>query len=194
MGTFSSPVKIDRERKSTPKTIAVFVCLCVALVAVCGIVFYKTVYPKILFNKQVSGAKETASVSSSVTAQSANDGKIDVDITERLYVSWINEVYTSTDDYLGKTVRLEGMFLSEEIGENTYRYVYRTGPGCCGNDGSMCGFEFTSADGEYPEENAWIEVVGTLDRYEENGNYYLTLSDSRVTVKTERGLEVVGNN
>lgn len=54
----------------------------------------------------------------------------------------------------------------------------------------MCGFEFTTSD-TIPEENDWIEVIGTLERYEENGYTYLTLRDAEVTIKTERGQEVV---
>lgn len=115
-----------------------------------------------------------------------------IEITEKMYVTYINEMYTNTEKYLGKTIKLEGMFTSayEESTGETYYFVYRTGPGCCGNDGSMCGFEFTTT-GEIAQENDWIEVAGTLDEYEQDGYIYLTLRDSTVTVKEERGQEVV---
>jgi putative membrane protein len=54
----------------------------------------------------------------------------------------------------------------------------------------MCGFEFTW-DGEMPSDNDWIEVVGTLNKYDLDGQTYLTLKASSVTVKTERGAESV---
>ena len=122
----------------------------------------------------------------------AND-EVDLNITEKMYVTYINEIYTNPDSYLGKRLKIEGMFTAEYFGETdtTYYYVYRQGPGCCGNDGSMCGFEFTSKDGKYPNENDWIEVVGTLDQYDEYGTQYLTIRADSVTVKTERGAEVV---
>lgn len=124
--------------------------------------------------------------------QVTENGEILIDITEKMYVAWINEIYTNTDLYLGQKIRIEGMYTSQlyEPTNTTYYYVYRVGPGCCGNDGSMCGFEF-SYDGEMPQDNDWIEVIGTLDKYEEEGNTYLTLRAESVTVRDERGSETV---
>ena len=117
---------------------------------------------------------------------------IDVDITENMYVTYINEIYINTEDYIGKILRIEGMFQAykDENTKKTYYYVYRTGPGCCGNDGSMCGFEF-SWDGDMPKDNDWIEVVGKLRSYEEDGYTYLTLDAKSVTVMDARGSETV---
>ena len=64
-----------------------------------------------------------------------SDLDVDVDITEKMYVAYINEIYVNAEDYIGQTIRIQGMFQAytdEETG-NTYYYVYRTGPGCCGN-------------------------------------------------------------
>ncbi len=139
----------------------------------------------------------TKPISSDAAADTTSDttddtAGIDVDITEKLYVTYINEIYTNTEDYIGKTIRIQGMFSEEYYAptESTYYYVYRTGPGCCGNDGSMCGFEF-SYDGDYPAENDWIEVVGTLQTYEEGGCSYLALDATSVTVMDTRGAETV---
>lgn len=115
-----------------------------------------------------------------------------IEITEKMYVTYINDIYTNLENYKGKKIKLEGMFTSayDERSKETYYFVYRTGPGCCGNDGSMCGFEFTTTD-KIPMENDWIEVTGTLDAYEQDDFLYLTLRDSQVVIKEERGLEVV---
>jgi len=117
---------------------------------------------------------------------------IDVDITEKMYVAYINEIYVNADDYIGQTIRIQGMFqaYTDENTGLTYYYVYRTGPGCCGNDGSMCGFEFTW-NGNIPKDNDWIEVVGNLRSYEEDGCSYLTLDSTSVTILDERGAETV---
>jgi hypothetical protein len=122
-------------------------------------------------------------------AGAAASGDI-VDVTEKMYVPLINDIYTNTPGYLGKTIRIEGMFTSQEYNGKTYYFVYRVGPGCCGNDGNMCGFEFTY-DGGMPKDNDWIEVVGELTSYEEEGYTYLSLNADMVTVKTERGKETV---
>lgn len=120
------------------------------------------------------------------------DGAVDVDITEKMYVAYINELYVNTPDYIGQNIRIQGMFQSytDENTGLTYYYVYRVGPGCCGNDGSMCGFEFTWT-GDLPQNNDWIEVIGSLRTYEDDGWTYLTLDASSVTVMKERGAENV---
>lgn len=122
------------------------------------------------------------------------DYENEIDITEKLYVSWINEIYTNFDNYKGKTVKIEGMYTAQQYADNgpTYYFVYRVGPGCCGNDGSMCGFEFTYGD-KMPKDNDWICVEGILDSYEENGVTYLTIKAKNVTVMDQRGAENVNN-
>ena len=144
---------------------------------------------------QASPANSVNSNESSSTAVAANTASVsgvDVNITEKMYVTYINEVYTNVDDYIGKTIQIEGMFeayYAEET-KTTYYYVYRTGPGCCGNDGSMCGFEFTWS-GEMPKGNDWIQVIGTLRTYTEGEDTYLTLDAQSVTVLEKRGAETV---
>ncbi len=165
----------SRKKRSEKANIIVFVSLCVVLLFALGVVFTLT--------REGNHSKQI---------ETGDSDKEIINITEKLYVSWINEIYTNADKYLGRTIKIEGMFAKEVLPRKTYCYVYRVGPGCCGNDGAMCGFEFTSSD-EYPQDNEWIEVVGILEAYEENNNSFLTLSNSKIIVKQERGLETVGN-
>ena len=149
------------------KIIAVFLCAVLCLMPLCG-----------------CGKDEQPS---------SPPGAVDIDVTEAMYVTYINELYTNYQSYLGKVVRIQGMYASEDMtgyGGGIYHYVYRVGPGCCGNDGTMCGFEFTWDSG-YPEPNDWIEVTGVLGSYTENDCEYLTLDASEVRVLDERGAEVV---
>lgn len=118
--------------------------------------------------------------------------EIEVDITEKLYVSYINDIYVNAESYIGKMIRIEGMYLGETYEGQNYYYVYRKGPGCCSNDGDMAGFEFTY-NGDMPKNGDWIEVVGTLRQYMEGQLAYLTLDAVSVTVKDERGAEEVTN-
>lgn len=139
------------------------------------------------------------------TTSPAAQAQADIVFKEATYVTLINDVYNNPDNYLGKVVQIDGMYTYEDYtsqGGGKYYYVYRQGPGCCGNDGSMCGFEFTSKDGNYPDytpsqgddnsAHPWIKVVGTLEQYYEGeaGPYY-TLSNSTVELMSERGAEVV---
>ena len=61
-----------------------------------------------------------------------------------------------------------------------------------GNDGLAC-LEFTY-DKEMPEENDWIEVIGVIDiENPSTGEFYPVIRAKSVTIKSERGLEFVGN-
>ena len=140
--------------------------------------------------RSTGGSSSSTSDSTGILA--SGDSDVDVDITEKMYVAYINEIYVNTPDYIGQNIRIQGMFqaYTDENTGLTYYYVYRVGPGCCGNDGSMCGFEFTWS-GDLPKDNDWIEVIGTLRTYEDDGWTYLTLDASSVTVMKERGAENV---
>lgn len=145
-------------------------------------------------NESTCNATQSNTVETTDQVSDANydQSDIDVDITEKMYVTYINEIYLNAEDYMDQTIRIQGMFQAykDDTNGQTYYYVYRTGPGCCGNDGSMCGFEFTW-NGEIPKDNDWIEVVGSLGSYDEDGWTYLTLDAKSVTVMDERGAETV---
>lgn len=113
-------------------------------------------------------------------------------ITEKMYVTWINEIYTNTNAYVNKIINLEGMFSSyfDKESKTMHYFVYRVGPGCCGNDGAMCGFEFTGNVSALNEKD-WINVTGILETYMHDGVSYLRLKDCSVQKKSERGQEVV---
>jgi hypothetical protein len=117
-----------------------------------------------------------------------------VEIKEKLFLAQTNDVYLNPEEYLGKTIKLEGIFQSYDV-EPPYYFVIRYGPGCCGNDG-YAGFEVAwNSDGPgektYPEENDWVEAVGVLGTYEEDDYPYLCIALSSLTVKQERGAEFV---
>ncbi len=114
-----------------------------------------------------------------------------VEIREKLFIAQINDIYLNAEDYLGKTIKYEGIFDSftwEETGD-IYYYVIRYGPGCCGTDGNA-GFEI-AWEGENPALNDWVEVIGVLELYEEDGRQYLRINVSSLTVLTTRGAEYV---
>jgi uncharacterized membrane protein YcgQ (UPF0703/DUF1980 family) len=115
-----------------------------------------------------------------------------VEIKEKMFVAQTNDVYINPDEYLGRTIKLEGMFgLDTELSPPVY-YVFRYGPGCCGYDANA-GFEVVWKGGEavYPNENDWVEAAGVLESYEDDGEPYLRLALTALTVKAERGLERV---
>ncbi len=175
-------MKTQKKKKSSNSTLITFIILCIALVGIAGAVVYTTYSDKILMffeSSKISGGTDDSEV---------------VEISEKLFVSWFNEIAADPEKYLGKTVRLEGMFSAVTDGGKTYYNVYRNYAGSCPLcSASTLGFEFTTDNGKMPEENDWIEVTGTLERYEEGGQYYYTLSHATYIIKQERGLEMVLN-
>ncbi|MEA4846980.1 MAG: hypothetical protein VB106_07095 [Clostridiaceae bacterium] len=114
-----------------------------------------------------------------------------IEIKEKMFIAQTNDIYINPEDYLGKTIKYEGIFDSyyyEETNTICY-YVIRYGPGCCGYDANA-GFE-VAWSGDYPEKNDWVEAIGVLEEYEEEGNKYLRLKLSSLTVLDTRGEEYV---
>jgi Predicted membrane protein len=112
-----------------------------------------------------------------------------IEIKEKMFIAQTNDIYVNASDYLGKTIKYEGIFASQTSSEQTYYMVIRFGPGCCGDDGNV-GFEVTW-DKHYPNPNDWVEAVGVLEEYEENGYNYLRLALISLTGLSERGAELV---
>jgi uncharacterized membrane protein YcgQ (UPF0703/DUF1980 family) len=124
------------------------------------------------------------------SAFAAEDGKI-FEIREKMFVGQTNDIYLNPDEYLGRTIKLEGMFgiIDDIEGGAPCYFVYRYGPGCCGYDSNV-GFE-VEWSGVYPAQDEWVEATGVLVSYDYEGIPYLKLSLSSLEVKSERGLESV---
>ena len=119
-----------------------------------------------------------------------------IEIRDRLFISQVNDVYLNSRDYLGKTIKLEGVFKQEQfyfMREKPYYFVVRYGPSCCGDDGNV-GFEVAWAnDSEksYPDSNSWVEAIGVLKLYQEGLDRFLYLDLFSLTVLNRRGNEFV---
>ncbi len=110
-----------------------------------------------------------------------------VEVREKLFIAQINDIYTNAQDYVGKTIRYEGVFdfyAYNDTGDMFYS-VIRYGPGCCGNDGNV-GFE-VKWDKPYPAQDDWVRAEGVLEEYEEDGQPYLRLNATKLEVLQERG-------
>jgi zinc transport system permease protein len=124
-----------------------------------------------------------------------------ITIKEKMFIAQVNDVYLNPKEYLGKTIRLEGLFKKEKAQSKTYCFVLRYGPGCCGADGNA-GFEVAweppvpsgaqnKTLAKYPAVDAWVEATGVLKSYEEDGYPFLYLALSNLTVLEKRGAEFV---
>ncbi|MDR0550790.1 MAG: hypothetical protein LBG72_02095 [Spirochaetaceae bacterium] len=117
-----------------------------------------------------------------------------IEIKEKLFLAQTSDVYLNPDDYLGKTIKLEGIFMREQFAGTDYCFVIRYGPGCCGNDGNA-GFQVAwnkpALTEPYPAAGEWVGASGVLSTYTEDGNPYLYLDLINLTVMDKRGAEFV---
>ena len=117
-----------------------------------------------------------------------------VEIKEKMFATQVSDVYINAKDYLGKTIKLEGVFKREKYsdGEEPYNFVIRYGPGgCCGTDANI-GFEVKWEKNHarpYPAAESWVEAEGELKMYDDG--YYLYLDLASLTVLNRRGAETV---
>lgn len=143
------------------------------------------------------GCNKTVSDDNTKTYENKDSEEI-IKIMENVYVDYINDIYLDSSKYIGKTIEIEGMFTQSTDEDNkNHLYVYRITDimehtheedSECENHEveSMLGLEF-SYNGNLPNENDWIKVVGTLE--EQDGN--LSINADSVEIVNERGLEKV---
>jgi uncharacterized membrane protein YcgQ (UPF0703/DUF1980 family) len=114
-----------------------------------------------------------------------------IEIREKMFVAQTNDIYLNAQEYLGRVIKYEGLFVEFQNTNTdaTYYSVIRYGPGCCGIDNNV-GFEIVW-DGEYPEAHEWVEVTGVLEEYEEGGSWFLQLKVDSLNVLAKRGAETV---
>jgi uncharacterized membrane protein YcgQ (UPF0703/DUF1980 family) len=129
-----------------------------------------------------------------IVAETVNDPNL-VEIKERMFIAQVNNVYLNYNDYLEKTIKLEGIFKQDQVGisNDSYCYVLRYGPGCCGDDGNV-GFEVAwdkNREKPYPAVDSWVEATGVLKMEERNEYKYLYLELASLTALDTRGVEKV---
>lgn len=114
-----------------------------------------------------------------------------VEIKEKMFIGQSDDIYFNSKEYLGKTIKYEGLIQSRYLERDgmTHYYVVRFSPGCCGADGEV-GFEVTW-DGEWPEDGEWCEVAGVLEEYPVKSWTELRLVLTSLTVLEERGEDFV---
>ncbi len=151
-------------------------------------------------NKDMEDSKQTNTDNSEKTDTNENlntsdkiiDNKNIIEIREKMFIAQIEDIYYNIEDFKDEYIKIEGMYSVVEPEEGDIgkvHFVYRNAPGCCGNDG-WAGF-MLNYDGEYPNTNDWIQVVGTPEIVK-NGVYEdLYLNVISIEVMEERGAEFV---
>jgi hypothetical protein len=166
--------------------------ICIFLVMGCGGVKNAAVQTN---NAGTLSVRLPSSAEPEPARPAVNNGDEVIEIKEKMFIAQTNDVYLNAEDYLGKTIKLEGIFVATQYEgrKDPYCFVIRYGPGCCGNDGNA-GFEViwnTQQEKDYPGADAWVEAIGTLKTYEEDGYPYLYLALTSLNVLDKRGAEFV---
>ncbi|MBQ1351277.1 MAG: hypothetical protein IIY71_00975 [Oscillospiraceae bacterium] len=130
-------------------------------------------------------APEPEQINESEIAAGRAEG-IDIDLTALSSTTVYSEVYNmmvSPEDYIGKTVKMDGQFALYHD-ETTDNYYFA----CIISDATACcsqGIEFVLTDeytypDDYPEEGGEICVTGVFDTYQEGDNTYCTLRNAKL--------------
>jgi zinc transport system permease protein len=184
----SALMRKNARKDGTMKKAALVSIAAVLLITGCG-------------NQKTEGRKNDATTAAAAEEILPTPAGVDLVIREKMFVAQVNDVYLNRNDYMGKTIMLEGLFMYAEYAGREYCYVIRNGPGCCGDDGQV-GFEVSwnspnqtsismAERRAYPKTNDWVEAQGKLEKYEEDGSGYLYLSLSELNVLEKRGAAFV---
>ena len=86
-----------------------------------------------------------------------------LEIKDNFFIEQTNDIYYNMNDYLGKTIKIEGFIYNyKDSNGDTCYCVIRNTPGCCGNDG-LAGLDIRYYD-DYPEVNTWVEIIGVVEK------------------------------
>ena len=130
---------------------------------------------------------ESEPVSEEASEETKNaQGDVDIDLTvmsSNMVYSQVYAMISNPDDYIGQTVRMNGLFtlLGDEVtGATYYGCIVQDATACCAS-----GIEFVPAGDlkypdDFPEEGEEITVTGTFSTYYEDEELYCTLKDSLI--------------
>lgn len=121
--------------------------------------------------------------------RNASENEI-IEIKDEYFIGATNDMYYNVDNYVGKTIKMQGLLYAYDVGGETCYAVVRNSPGCCGNDG-LAGLDI-KYDGKCPPENTWVEIVGVVDKEEWQDGYNPIVNVTSMT-RTEPGQAFVTN-
>ena len=116
-------------------------------------------------NEISEGEEEQETPKEPTIRKSAQKAQADMsnilEIKDNFFIEQTNDVYYNMNDYIGKTIKIEGFIYNyKDSNGDTCYCVVRNTPGCCGNDG-LAGLDIRYYD-EYPEVNTWVEIIGVI--------------------------------
>ncbi|MCR5416859.1 MAG: hypothetical protein K6E79_08690 [Pseudobutyrivibrio sp.] len=118
------------------------------------------------------------------STEEASSSGVDLDLTSLSATLVYSEVFNmmmAPDDYIGTTVKMEGicnMYQDPDTGKKYYACIVQDATQCCSQGLEFVLDEEKYSEEDYPETGEEITITGTFQTYEENGNNYLTMVDT----------------
>jgi uncharacterized membrane protein YcgQ (UPF0703/DUF1980 family) len=84
-----------------------------------------------------------------------------IDITDLNFDLQIQELQMNRHDFIGRTIRYEGLFMSTAWNDITLYFVARLLGSCCG----VYGFEVYLNEFSIVDNETWVEVTGVLEEF-----------------------------
>lgn len=118
-------------------------------------------------------------------------------VTEEDFLNGVREIQLNPDKYNGKKVQVEGEYIAELYDSEMYYQVYRNvivteshkengHVHTHKSEATPIGFRFTY-DGNKPTGGSFVRLIGTLEKYENNGETMLIVRADSVEVLPEGG-------
>ena len=138
-----------------------------------------------------AGCSSNTAPPAAAATEPSNDAtsvKIDVDLTEfskTMMIAMIDSIYTTPDEYIGKTIKMGGKYSSvyySDINQRFHYVLFSDEESCC-SYGFI--FEYDGAyPDDYPEEDADIAVSGIFGSGEALGQkyHYLAVDDDDIVI------------
>lgn len=133
-----------------------------------------------VLNEQADETTLPEEETKSTVKSSSDKKKAEVDLTELSSTMVYSEVFnmmSEPENYIGKTVRMNGTLDVYKDGDKTYyACIIKDAAACCAQ-----GIEFVLGDGsKYPKSGSEVTVYGTFDTYKEDVYTYCQLLDAEL--------------
>ncbi|MCP1102351.1 uncharacterized membrane protein YcgQ (UPF0703/DUF1980 family) [Aequitasia blattaphilus] len=117
-------------------------------------------------------AEEPTDIEKEISTDSSENEVIDLTVLNSTMVyAEVFNIVSNPDDYLGKTIVMEGLHYTNHIDETntTYHFVViQDATSCC-----QQGLEFIyNDDTSYPQDGTPVEVSGTFEKYTEGEDVF----------------------
>lgn len=121
-----------------------------------------------------------------------DETNIDIVVGDEYYSTQINDWYMNFEEYEGKTVEIEGYYISDYL---PYLFVGRYGPTCAYCQGAYVCFEFYTKEDltKLVSGQDWIKVKGILRQDEDESGQFYYIETMSIDKMEEVGLDTVTN-